>query len=117
VHTPPVRADLAPAAEAVATCAAEVGPPPLAELGAEARAVMDGDDAAGADQIAYYWSDAPARTSTPAGHWLELAAQLVDEQGCSARAGARLLADVATASNDAFIVAWRLKYDHRCCAP
>ena len=107
----------AAAAEAVATCAAEVGPPALADLDAEARAVMDADDEAGADQIAYYWSDAPARTSTPAGHWLELAAQLADEQGLGPAAGARLLAEVAMAGSDAFIVAWRLKYDHRLLRP
>lgn len=110
-------AGAAAAVDPVATCVAEVGPPALADLESEARAVMSANAAAEADYIAYYWSDAPARTSTPAGHWFELTAQLADEQGLALAAGARLLAEVAMAGNDAFIVAWRLKYEHRLLRP
>ena len=101
----------------VAACVDEVGPPALAQLDAEARAVMNADASVEADYIAYYWSDAPARTSTPAGHWFELTAQLADEQGLDPGPGARLLAEVAMASSDAFIVAWRLKYEHNLLRP
>lgn len=69
------------------------------------------------DYIAYYWADAPWRTTTPAGHWLEIAAQEVTQRDLDLRTSAQILAATTTAMADAFVGAWQLKYQYNLLRP
>jgi len=66
-----------------------------------------------ADQAlsARFWSDF-SHTSTPPGHWNEIAAGIARERGIEEREIARLFARLNVALADAAIVCWRIKYAH-----
>mgnify|MGYP001765045982 CR=1 FL=1 len=110
-------------AAALAACADQIAPPvPYSTeddsaMAQEARAVVNGRGGDHEDFIAYYWSDAPARTSTPAGHWMEIAAQVIDERELPLSDASALLARAGMAAADAFIIAWRLKYQYNLLRP
>jgi membrane-associated phospholipid phosphatase len=77
-----------------------------------AKAVYDLSRSLTEDQrtIAYYWADNPGESGTPVGHWLSIAAQLIDERALSADDAARLLLATSLSQGDAFIAAWGYKY-------
>src|SRR5262249_32357500 len=61
-------------------------------------------------QIAKFWNDG-AGTPTPAGHWNQIALQLIQAKGgVSLFDTLKLLAELNTAMGDAAIVAWDAKY-------
>lgn len=59
--------------------------------------------------IAAFWSDF-SYTATPAGHWQEIAAAIVDSREVRLPEAARLFALLSLAQADAAIVAWEAKY-------
>lgn len=61
-------------------------------------------------QIARFWADG-AGTSTPAGHWNQIAAEVARQQGTTLAENARLFALLNMALADAAIVAWDTKYE------
>jgi hypothetical protein len=60
--------------------------------------------------IADYWSDGPAATGTPPGHWIAIASQINRNDGLSLAAAGEAYARVGIAVHDAFIECWHMKY-------
>jgi hypothetical protein len=60
-------------------------------------------------QIAEFWNDA-AGTSTPAGHWNEIAEEVASRRHLGLPKTARLFAELDVAESDAAIAAWNVKY-------
>jgi hypothetical protein len=60
--------------------------------------------------IAYYWADNAGETGTPVGHWLSIAAQMINERGLTGTAAIQLLLGTSLAQADAFIAAWQIKF-------
>lgn len=60
--------------------------------------------------IARYWVDTPGITGTPAGHWVSIANQLVEQRQMTLDEAAMLYAMLGPALMDSFISAWQLKY-------
>jgi membrane-associated phospholipid phosphatase len=60
--------------------------------------------------VALFWADTPGKTSTPAGHWIELIGQVAAERPLADASEAYALAGIALA--DAFIACWRDKFVH-----
>jgi len=68
-------------------------------------------------EIALFWADNPTETSTPAGHWMSIAAQLVAERHLSADDAAKVMLATSFATADAFITVWRYKFKHNLTRP
>ena len=62
--------------------------------------------------IGRYWQDAPGETSTPPGHWVHIARQVVEKQGLNLTETARVFALVSIAGADAFISVWETKFSN-----
>ncbi|MCU0513840.1 MAG: vanadium-dependent haloperoxidase [Anaerolineae bacterium] len=62
-------------------------------------------------ETAAYWVDTPGQTGTPAGHWVSIATQLIDQYEMNLRQAAMLYTMVGLAVHDAFISGWAVKYD------
>jgi hypothetical protein len=82
------------------------------EFGRQAMAAWDADQSLTDEQraIARYWNDRPGATSTPPGHWVEIAALQVRERQLPLEDAARTYALVGVSVADAFIVNWAVKY-------
>jgi hypothetical protein len=61
--------------------------------------------------IAEWWVDTPALTGTPAGHWVQIENQMVDELELDLGRAAEMYAMVGMVLADSFIVTWDLKYN------
>jgi PAP2 superfamily len=61
--------------------------------------------------IAFFWDDGPG-TFSPAGHWNEIALDLVQAHGLETPATARLFALMNAAIMDAFVATWDAKYHY-----
>jgi hypothetical protein len=92
------------------------GPPP--EFGSrryarEVREVYEVSQSLTPEQkfIADFWADGPG-TVTPAGHWNQIALDLIASRGLSTREAARVLAALNTAQADAFIACWDAKFTY-----
>jgi hypothetical protein len=60
--------------------------------------------------IADFWSDGPAATGTPPGHWIAIVSQIARNDRLSLAAAAEAYARVGIAVHDAFIACWNAKY-------
>lgn len=60
--------------------------------------------------IARFWSDDPMLSSTPPGHWVAIAADILEEQDAPADRRAEVMALLGITLADAFIACWRDKY-------
>lgn len=67
-------------------------------------------------QQALFWADG-AGSTTPPGHWNEIAAQIAQAQGLGTAASARLFAQLNVALADAAIAAWDTKYTYNTWRP
>ena len=85
------------------------GSPALAAAIAEVRRYSD-ERTAEQLRIAHFWADG-AGTSTPPGHWNEIAAALLARQDASAERAAHVLALLNVAMMDAGIACWDSKYE------
>jgi membrane-associated phospholipid phosphatase len=62
-------------------------------------------------ELAFFWDDGPG-TYSPAGHWNDIAVDLVKNRELSTAATARLFALMNAAIRDAFVAAWDAKYHY-----
>lgn len=85
---------------------------PDSEFFAQAQAVYEATPTPGSSEeaIARFWADDPGDTPTPAGHWMALAGQLIEERSLDLERAARLYALLGIAAADAFISCWDEKY-------
>lgn len=91
-------------------------PPPAAGSAAFAQALATVREArrlasAHNESIARKWADGPG-TATPAGHWNEIAAELIARHGLGEVESARVLALMNMALMDASILCWRAKFEY-----
>lgn len=61
-------------------------------------------------EIARFWVDAPAQTGTPAGHWVSIENQLVDQLDLTLDRAAEMYGMMGMTLADSFISCWSLKY-------
>ena len=78
----------------------------------EARQVMEIGKKLTPDEkeIALYWADNPGETATPAGHWLSIGSQMIEERNLTAPQAAWMMAVTSSALADAFVSAWAYKF-------
>jgi hypothetical protein len=63
-------------------------------------------------EIALFWADDPGKTSTPPGHSISIASQVLREKNASLALAAETYARVGIAVADAFIGCWNTKYQY-----
>jgi hypothetical protein len=61
--------------------------------------------------IAEWWVDTPGLSGTPAGHWVQIENQLVEDYELPLSTAVEMYGMVGMALADAFIATWRLKYE------
>jgi hypothetical protein len=78
----------------------------------QAQAVVDSTPAPDDPEadIPRFWNDRPGATSTPAGHWVEIAASLIEERELDLATAARTYAALGMTAADSFIANWAVKY-------
>jgi hypothetical protein len=62
--------------------------------------------------IARFWSDDAMLSTTPPGHWIQIAFQLFDRQGLPIDRRVDLLARLGVVTADAFIACWATKFEY-----
>lgn len=62
--------------------------------------------------IAYHWDDGPGRTSSPAGHWINLARQLMQEQNRNLAESAKTYCLLGLVAADIYVCCWQQKYQY-----
>ena len=67
--------------------------------------------------IARFWSDDPMLSTTPPGHWIQIAMQLSDKTELSIDKRVDLLVRLGVATADAFIGCWQTKYVYETVRP
>ena len=80
----------------------------------EAKEVYDTTRALTDEQrmIARFWADDPMLSTTPPGHWISIAMQVLEAENATADRRAEVLALVGIAVADAFIACWQAKYQY-----
>ena len=68
-------------------------------------------------EIARFWSDDPMLSTTPPGHWIQIAFQLSDKLQLPIDKRVDLLVRLGVATADAFIGCWRTKYEYEAVRP
>jgi membrane-associated phospholipid phosphatase len=69
------------------------------------------------EEIARFWSDDPGATSTPPGHSISIATQVLRAEDASLAAAAEVYARVGLAVSDAFVACWHQKYVYNLLRP
>src|SRR5271165_3466027 len=62
-------------------------------------------------EIARFWSDDPMLSTTPPGHWIQIAFQILDKENAPIDRRVDLLARLGVATADAFVACWLTKYE------
>lgn len=62
-------------------------------------------------ETARFWVDTPGQTGTPAGHWIAIGTQLVDQLELDLEQTSMMYAMLGMAVADSFISCWSLKYE------
>ncbi len=62
--------------------------------------------------VARFWSDDPMLSSTPPGHWITIALQILDRDLAPIERRAEVLALLGVAVADSFIGCWQTKYEY-----
>jgi len=60
--------------------------------------------------IARFWSDDPMLSSTPPGHWISIATQVLDAEDAGLERRVEVLAKLSVAMSDAFVGCWHEKF-------
>ncbi|MFN0039241.1 MAG: vanadium-dependent haloperoxidase [Burkholderiales bacterium] len=68
-------------------------------------------------QFALYWADDPGKTPTPAGHWAYITTDLLRTRHATLAEAAETYVKLNLAMADAFIAAWRTKYERNLLRP
>jgi hypothetical protein len=86
---------------------------------AEAREVFDTVNALTPEQleIARFWSDDPGTTSTPPGHSVSIATQMLRRRDSTLMKAVETYAKVGIAVSDAFVACWNAKYRNNLLRP
>lgn len=61
--------------------------------------------------IASFWTDNPLRSGLPAGHWMLIAAQAVEQHGVMLDVALETFARLGVAAHDAFLSCWTSKFE------
>ncbi len=67
--------------------------------------------------IARFWSDDPMLSSTPPGHWITIALQILDREAAPLDRRAEVLALLGVAMADGFIGNWQTKFEYNLLRP
>jgi hypothetical protein len=67
--------------------------------------------------IARFWADDAGRTATPAGHWLSILNQVLEQRQATLDVAAESYAKLGIAVADAFITCWHTKYIYNVLRP
>ena len=67
--------------------------------------------------IARFWSDDPMLSTTPPGHWIQIALQISDRDNLSIDKRVDLLVRLGVATADAFIGCWQTKFEFESVRP
>jgi hypothetical protein len=102
------------------TCLDFIEPPvpfstaPNSAMYAQAMGTINAGKSNDADQdlIAFHWADSPGQTTTPPGHWIEIAAQEGARAHLSLLKAAEMHGLLGVAEMDAFITGWNIKYTY-----
>ena len=62
--------------------------------------------------VARFWSDDPMLSSTPPGHWITIALQIMDRENAPVDRRAEVLALLGVAVADSFIGCWQTKFEY-----
>lgn len=62
--------------------------------------------------IARFWSDDPMLSTTPPGHWAQIALALLEDENAPAGRRAEVMARLGITVADAFIACWQSKYEY-----
>jgi hypothetical protein len=62
-------------------------------------------------RIALYWADDPGKTPTPAGHWAWILTDLLRDRKATLATAAEQYARLGIAMSDAFVAAWKVKFE------
>ncbi len=83
------------------------------DLYREAKAAYEGGSNVDDEKhrIVLYWADNPGQSGTPTGHWLSIGSQMVAQRNLDGERAAELFVVASMAQADAFIAAWRVKYE------
>lgn len=68
-------------------------------------------------EIARFWSDDPMLSTTPPGHWIQIALKLSDDLSLPVEKRVDLLVRLAVATADAFIGCWKTKFEYETVRP
>jgi PAP2 superfamily len=63
-------------------------------------------------EIARFWSDDPMLSSTPPGHWITIALQILDSENAPIDRRAEVMALLGVAVADGFIGCWQTKFEY-----
>jgi hypothetical protein len=67
--------------------------------------------------IAKYWSDDPGTTSTPPGHSMSIANQILKKENANLAQSVETMAKIGMAVHDAFVSCWKGKYQYNLLRP
>ena len=62
-------------------------------------------------RVALYWADDPGKTPTPAGHWAWILTDLLRDRKATLATAAEQYARLGIAMSDAFVAAWKVKFE------
>jgi hypothetical protein len=63
-------------------------------------------------KMVYHWDDGPGRTSSPAGHWVSIAMQLLEKDNQNLAQSAKAFCLIGFTAADAFSSSWYMKYKY-----
>lgn len=78
----------------------------------EAKEVYDVERTPSNKAIAYHWEDGVGRSSTPAGHWMNIARQLLERDNSNLAECAKTYCLLGFAAADGFCANWFVKYKY-----
>ncbi len=78
----------------------------------EAKEVYDVERSPSNKAIAYHWEDGVGRTSSPAGHWINIGKQLMEQENRNLAECAKIYCQLGFAAADGFSAAWFIKYKY-----
>lgn len=85
---------------------------PASDLFLQAKEVYDVQRSPANRAIVYHWEDGTGRTSTPAGHWMRIAQQLLEREGSNLAVCAKTYCLLGFAVADGYSASWFVKYKY-----
>lgn len=85
---------------------------PGSDFYAQAKEVYDIERTPTNKAICYHWEDGVGRTSSPAGHWISIAGQLLERENMNLAECAKTYCLLGVAAADGYSAAWFVKYKY-----